>query len=257
MEEEVKQVLIGSLLGDGNLHKTNKSINCYFREAHSPKQKDYLLWKSNILSRCFSMRFYNYNNFIWAYSNCSSELETYFKQIYPLGKGNKTFPDDLIKEIDYLALAVWYMDDGSFDKRYKKATFAIHKINKGFSQKVLIKFNLKFLYKSQSNTNGGVLVLNRENSLKLFRMIHNFIHPLMKYKIKISREEDLINKAKVRDYYRSLAQKIKKKEYDKKLYLNNREEILERDRVYRNKSNVKLRRKKYHEKWYQERKHGH
>ena len=53
MNNEVKQVLFGSLMGDGCLPKESKGVNIRFSEKHSFKQKDYLLWKKNIFEREF------------------------------------------------------------------------------------------------------------------------------------------------------------------------------------------------------------
>jgi len=48
MKEKVKQVLLGSLLGDGRVGIYPKYKNAIFVESHSLKQKEYLLWKKKI-----------------------------------------------------------------------------------------------------------------------------------------------------------------------------------------------------------------
>ena len=42
-----RQIIIGSLLGDGYLYPTVSKKYAYFRIAHGPKQKDYVWWKYN------------------------------------------------------------------------------------------------------------------------------------------------------------------------------------------------------------------
>ena len=49
ISEDVKQVLLGSLLGDGYLSLNKNAINAHYREAHSLKQENYVLWKKNLL----------------------------------------------------------------------------------------------------------------------------------------------------------------------------------------------------------------
>ena len=51
INEDVKQVLLGSLLGDAYLSKTSK--NASYCCSHSPRQKDYLFWKEDILKEHF------------------------------------------------------------------------------------------------------------------------------------------------------------------------------------------------------------
>ena len=45
-----KNILIGSLLGDGNLALYGRSVNAYYREHGSNKQNLYRKWKSKKLN---------------------------------------------------------------------------------------------------------------------------------------------------------------------------------------------------------------
>ncbi|MEK6881088.1 MAG: hypothetical protein AABY22_15825, partial [Nanoarchaeota archaeon] len=47
--QRAEQVLLGSLLGDGSLRNLKKRKNTLYIENHSLKQKEYLLWKRDIL----------------------------------------------------------------------------------------------------------------------------------------------------------------------------------------------------------------
>ena len=49
INEGVKQVLLGSLLGDASLSKPTK--NASYSCSHSPKQKEYLIWKKDIINK--------------------------------------------------------------------------------------------------------------------------------------------------------------------------------------------------------------
>jgi hypothetical protein len=45
LNQEVKQILLGSIFGDGSIVERNKRY--YFTECHSNKQADYLKWKTS------------------------------------------------------------------------------------------------------------------------------------------------------------------------------------------------------------------
>ena len=52
---KIKQILIGSLLGDGSVYSRSKGT-AYYQEIHSIKQKDYLNWKNNNCFKIFKTR---------------------------------------------------------------------------------------------------------------------------------------------------------------------------------------------------------
>ena len=62
IDEDVKQVLLGSLLGDGSLEINKGGKNAFYREIHSSKQKDYLLWKNQFL-KIFNTKLQEYSTF--------------------------------------------------------------------------------------------------------------------------------------------------------------------------------------------------
>ncbi|MBL7056556.1 hypothetical protein ISS07_06590 [Candidatus Woesearchaeota archaeon] len=62
ISEDAKQVLLGSLLGDGYLRKFRKSRNAHYKEVYSVKQKDYLLWKNDYL-KIFDTKVHEYSVF--------------------------------------------------------------------------------------------------------------------------------------------------------------------------------------------------
>ena len=122
IDENVKQVLLGSLLGDGYLSKSSK--NASYVESHSPKQKGYLLWKVNILNEFFRVktRFTNngpkYYKYILStnYSVILTELHNlfYIKSVLPNRKWINIVNPVILGQLTPLGLAVWYCDDGTY-----------------------------------------------------------------------------------------------------------------------------------------------
>ena len=82
-------------------------------------------------------------------------------------------------------LAIWYMDDGSVSKSSGSVTFSTNSMSEEevsiLSSILKNKFNLDSnIYKTSK---GIILCLNRINSLKMFSIISNYIHPSMSYKL--------------------------------------------------------------------------
>lgn len=120
------QLIIGSLLGDARLECRSKSIRAKhtarLRIHQSDKQKDYVLWKYQILKNLvikgprFTKVWHdskrNKDHYSWYFHTRSNEaLGLIHKLFYQ--DNIKIVPKDLIEILDPLGLAIWYMDDGS------------------------------------------------------------------------------------------------------------------------------------------------
>ena len=95
MTSNQKAIVIGSILGDGFLQKTGKN-NARLRLEHSLKQKEYLLWKYQILNNYFqskpqvlkrdNIKFGKTYEYIRAQSYSGVEFGKFHKLFYPEGK---------------------------------------------------------------------------------------------------------------------------------------------------------------------------
>ena len=125
---DLKQLLIGSLLGDGSFCSLGRHTkNMYLSIAHSMKQEEYLKFKVSILNRygLASTIQYNvtkssrYKNGEVSECRHKSRLHPIFTNIrakYYDPSGHKRIHRDFVKDIDELGLAIWYMDDGYVTK---------------------------------------------------------------------------------------------------------------------------------------------
>lgn len=121
-------MIIGSLLGDACLEcrsiGVRTPITARFRVHHGLKQKEYVLWKYNVLRE-----FVNKEPSKISWSNPKRNLhETsyYFhtKSMRELGylyhyfykNGQKVLPQDIFTVLNPRMIAVWFMDDGSNTK---------------------------------------------------------------------------------------------------------------------------------------------
>ncbi len=116
-------ILIGSLLGDGNLQPLD-SGRARLRWDHSVKQAEYLRWKYSEFANFIHLPPAPLNRFnpifrnTYQYMRCQSLATDVFGDYYRLFYQNKVkIVPDVIAEwlTSPLSLAVWYMDDGSLD----------------------------------------------------------------------------------------------------------------------------------------------
>jgi len=134
MNTEHRGILYGLVLGDGHIsirqrlgkdkHGTPKYeyTNCELVFAHSPKQKEYIEHKRELLVSVLGGAHPKISTVKSKLSNGKTypglrlaKSDTYFRQmhrvIYPTGK--KVFSDTVLDYLTAHSLALWYMDDGS------------------------------------------------------------------------------------------------------------------------------------------------
>lgn len=111
------QIVHGSLLGDASVTNGKKGkyrCESVFEVKHCAKQKDYVLWKYHELKNLCCSEPKENNIGQWrARTFHHPFFSNLRKQWYP--DGVKCIPE-VLSELDDLALAVWYMDDGTLGK---------------------------------------------------------------------------------------------------------------------------------------------
>ncbi len=119
LSEQQFQVVLGSLMGDGNLSPNLRGRNgVRFRMGHGAKQVDYLHWKTELLGNIKHSVRENDKGSRFVDFTPLPELGEFRRAVY-LGDGKKFLSEDYLKALTPLALAIWYMDDGSFTVRSK------------------------------------------------------------------------------------------------------------------------------------------
>ena len=197
--KEEKDILIGSLLGDGCLRIMERCKFPAFSVSHSENQKDYVLWKYEKLKKWVKTppwreeRIYHKNRsrktFSWRFQTLSNEV---FSDLYNTfyKNGKKIIPENIMELLKNspLALAIWLMDDGnrnhqavflntqsfSLDEQYKLAD----------SLNIVYGFNVTV--NSHSRSKGKELFrirINTESTKKLKGILKNYLLPSFYYKI--------------------------------------------------------------------------
>ena len=190
-------VLIGTILGDGFLQKTGEK-NARLRLEHSQKQKDYVLWKGNIFGRLFQgkpsllERVHPQSGESYKYCRWQSSATPAFgywrKYFYPLGK--KIIPNDIGKILSNpMSLAVWYMDDGYYNKKDRNSYIYLGRVTRSeaeiLQKTISINFNLEANIYDKKNK-GFALFFGVEETKKFHTLIYSFIIPSLQYKISLT-----------------------------------------------------------------------
>lgn len=205
LSSEQKELIIGSLLGDGNMRFSWSCPEANFIVDHSADQKEYVYWKYKILKEwCLKKPIQTQRTY---HKNPNHKLESFrfftishpeFTKLYKLfyRDGRKRIPLN-IKEIltSAFSLAIWVMDDGS---RNKKALFLN---TQGFpvnEQKILQEclktnfdldstINVHSFYKGRKYYR---IRLTTESTAYLFGLIQGFLLPSMRYKFPLYPRND-------------------------------------------------------------------
>lgn len=189
---DLKQLLIGSLLGDGCFCSVGKAAkNKCLSIGHSWKQKEYLEYKWNILNRynlVSPIIEYHINNKRYSQEligyRFKSKLHPIFTNIrtkYYDTEGNKRVLYEFVKDIDALGLAIWYMDDGYATKNsciLSTCSFNIEEQTL-LADILLSKFDLHFNVGKNDNS----MYLQAKDFPKFVDLIKDFIIPTMQYKL--------------------------------------------------------------------------
>lgn len=186
--------LIGMIIGDGYLQSTGKK-NARLRLEHSVRFKDYLLWKMNLLPKLFQGRpkylkrihpltkkEYEY---VRAQSNSSPLLGKLRKLFYP--DNSKVIPEKLKKLLTLpIGLAIWYYDDGYYNKIDKNAFIYLGRLKKEDAEraKEILKTNFGLNTRViDKKRKGFVLYFPPNEAKKLKNYILDYQIESLKYKI--------------------------------------------------------------------------
>lgn len=132
-----RSILVGNLLGDGHLETQDGGKTYRLKIEHQLAQKDYLEWiygqfKEWVPGGIRSRTKKNGYNYVLFDTYSHGAFRFYAQQFYP--NGIKVVPKLISKLLDPMALAVWFMDDGSWKSDHHR-TYIIHTL--GYSKKDL------------------------------------------------------------------------------------------------------------------------
>lgn len=199
LTKEEKDILIGSLLGDGCLRKMGRSKVPSFSVSHSEDQKDYVFWKYEKLKRWVNTppwreeRIYykdkSRKTVSWRFQTLSRAV---FTELYNAfyKNGRRIIPDNIAKLLEKspLILAVWFMDDGN--KNHKAVFLNTQSFSLSDQRKLLQALHKVFGFQVTLNKHSyskGIQLyrirISTESTKKLKSIIEKYILPQFAYKI--------------------------------------------------------------------------
>jgi recombination protein RecA len=198
LSDQQMQVILGSLMGDGNLSpNTRGRSGTRFRMGHAAKQAAYLDWKVSLLGNIGCSRTSNAKGAVFADFTPLSELAEVHDAVY-FGDGKKHLSWDYLKELTPFALAIWYMDDGCFTLRSKgvqertqggsgRIEICVEAMSPGSRERLLQYLRDTHGLDVRIRTSGArrvpVLQFTTSASEKFQKLVAPFIHPSMAYKL--------------------------------------------------------------------------
>lgn len=195
-----EQVILGSILGDGNLTLPRKGVNAWFRVSYKESDGAYLFWKFNNLKstglfkeprlviknkeKKESKAFY-----------LSSHCHPYFTELYSkfYYNGRKIITPNLLDKVCDLGLAVFYMDDGTSYYRTRglgrpRVRLSTHNYTKEENEIIRdwidCKWSIKFRVASHKKKYYLLSLDGWEQSVQFMRIVNPFMVPCMSRKIK-------------------------------------------------------------------------
>lgn len=204
LTDEQRQVLFGSLLGDGGLSINKNGDSCRFYESHGIDQLDYLRWKQRVLTP-FSGRIRDDDKVLedGRVARCK-RFHTCFhpafvsswRMFYEDGEDNaKHLPEGFERELSPLALAVWYMDDGHLADKTVDGVFTIAN---GFGPDdigrivALLNGPEWCLDAVPDDQRDDITILWIYNKQRMFDLIGTHLHGSMTYKLPTSLRSGVI-----------------------------------------------------------------
>ncbi len=182
-----KQMIYGSLLGDGHLDKSHSNCNLSFE--HSLSQKEYVEYKSYILKNfvqekgvSIQDRFDERTQKTYTSVSFKSIQSKIFSEIYPLFYNPKKYVHkDILYSLNPIGLAFWFMDDG-----YKYNDYSLAICTESFTKEdtalIILYFKDKWEIECDVSTENR-LIFRRVNAFKFQSLISLHVLPMFYYKL--------------------------------------------------------------------------
>ncbi len=183
-----RDVLIGTILGDGSFKISRSGKAAQLQICHSFSSKDYVFWKRQIFKNWVfaEPRYHQINNSLIFRTISHSLIFEYMKAFY---KGKiKIIPQNIFDILKSdLSLAVWFMDDGNGylkSNAFRISTYAFRLEGNLLLQQCLSKnFGLKVNLVRDSKGFQIYIPTSNGSAFKFKSLIEPYIIPLMRYKI--------------------------------------------------------------------------
>lgn len=195
-----RSFITGSMLGDGTMRMGKGAINANFKVDHCLEQKEYVMWKYDILKdfvptgpklSCRTTQDgVRYEKSWWFRTVRHPILTDIYREFYKTDSyrcGRKIVPGNIIELLDPLGIAVWIMDDGSYSNGkidISTYSFTLREIEL-LKEVMQDKFSVTMSYFNDRDI-GYRMYCSTKETQKLINLIYPYIIKTMRYKIGLS-----------------------------------------------------------------------
>ena len=193
LNNQQRQLVLGGLMGDGSVspkrpHEGGPGIKSRYRFGHGPKQDAYARWKASMLEGVPLGISPHSKGGLMVETTPMVELDALRDAVYFGGK--KVFSWDYVKELTPVALAVWYMDDGTFAERRVdgsagRSDVCVEAMESSTRDRLVSVLTDTFGLSCSLKYRGGkaVIVFDRDGTEALHVLIAPFVPDMMTYKL--------------------------------------------------------------------------
>lgn len=174
-----EQIVYGSILGDGAMRHAS-DYNVQLRIGHGKKQIEYAKWKQSLFQ---GLVVYEAENSRGGHSFDTIPMYE-LAEIYPHGYANrkKSPSQAMIDRLSPLAVAIWYMDDGTFDyKRQNRCSISCAGLAEDRQLALVDWFNQRDIHPRLDKY--GRINFNTTETPKFHRLIAKYVHTTMQHKL--------------------------------------------------------------------------
>lgn len=191
----MKELLLGMVLGDGYLEPHGKGVR--LQVNHAVRFASYINWKRDLLRALEpgSLHTNSNNGYpFWRFvTRCHPDLADLRRLFYVDGK--KIIPDGIQKMLLHpQSLAVWFMDDGTCDKRQGSMLFETQCFDASDVERLRETLQANFDIRVKAHRcgvgrKGCRLYVSVAEARKLRKIIEPYVLPEMRYKLFVPRND--------------------------------------------------------------------
>jgi recombination protein RecA len=193
LSDQQRQLVLGGLMGDGAIspkrgNSHGPGIKSRFRFGHGPKQDAYAQWKADLLEGVPLSISKHSQGSLMVETTPMPDLDALREAVYIGGK--KVFSWDYLKELTPLALAIWYLDDGSFTSRRKdgsagRSDICVEAMEPGSRRRLVavLKETYGLSCKLVDRAGKAVVVFDRDGTEALHDLVAPYVPDCMSYKL--------------------------------------------------------------------------
>jgi recombination protein RecA len=193
LSAQQRQLVYGGLMGDGSISPkpadgVGVTMKSRFRFGHGPEQDGYARWKAALLEGVPTSVSPHAKGGLMVETTPLVELDGLRDAVYVGGR--KVFSWDYLKELTPFALAIWYLDDGSFsewrvDGSAGRSEVCVEAMEASSRTRLVRLLNDTYGLSSKLTERGGnaVIVFDKDGTEALHALIAPYVPDVMSYKL--------------------------------------------------------------------------